>query len=73
MGRVKAVISSPTQTKELLVTLIALEKTILEDKNVHRIYAYGPDEDARESGIFAVPVSKKLPWMHLEYLPAELI
>lgn len=73
MGRVKAVIDSPTQKKELLVTLIAIEKTVLDDKNVHRLFAYGPETDARDSGIYAVPVSKKLPWMMIENIPKELI
>lgn len=74
MGRIKAIIKSPNREKEHLVTLMPLEKSLLDEKNIESfIEIYKEKKNAASSGIYAVPVSKKLPWMAIFNIPQEFI
>ena len=74
MGKVKAIIKSPNMDKEHLVTLMPVDKGIIDDKNIHQIAElFNGQKNAANCGIYAVPVSKKLPWMAIMNVPKELV
>lgn len=74
MGKVKAIIKSPNREKEHLVTLMPLDKDIIDEKNVANLYRLHQEKrNAASCGIYAVPVSKKLPWMAIFNIPTELV
>jgi len=81
LGRVKAIIKSPNREKELMVTLVVQDKERLEDETFLKMLQGGAgikdsrtaNKIAQNSGIYAVPISKKLPWMTISNVPPELI
>lgn len=74
MGRVKSIIKSPNREKEHLVTLMPLEKNLMEPKTLSEVYEMSKKRNnASSSGIYAVPVSKKLPWMTILNIPDEFM
>ena len=51
-----------------------LEKDLLKEENLPKVVkASKSQKEASSSGIYAVPVSKKLPWMALNNIPAEFV
>lgn len=74
LGEVKAIKQSNNFEKEHLVTFIRAEKKDLDDQEIERLADIcAKKKNACSSGIYAVPVSKKLPWMAIMQLPEELI
>jgi hypothetical protein len=86
LGRVKAILKSPNREKDHMVTLIIQDKDRLEDESFIKLLSgqishgkKGGSEStvsskvAMNCGIFAIPISKKLPWMSLTNIPPELI
>ena len=73
IARVKAIVKSPNREKEHLVTLKALEK--IDDEELLKKMSNGMSKKkvATTSGIFALPVSKKLPWMTISGIPDEFM
>ena len=74
LGEVRAIRKSPNFDKDHLVTLIRAEKKNLDDAEIERLSEIcAKKKNGCSSGIYAVPVSKKLPWMAMMQLPQELI
>jgi exoribonuclease R len=74
MGRIKAIVKSPNFEKEHLVTLMPIDKGIIQDRAIEDLKRLNLEKkNATSCGIFAVPVSKKLPWMAIANVPKELI
>jgi len=86
LGRVKAIMKSPNREKDHMITLTIQDKDRLDDETFINLLSgqinhgkKGGKEStvsskvAMNCGIFAVPVSKKLPWMSLANIPPELI
>lgn len=74
IGVVRAIIKSPNREKDHLVTLIKAESMEFDDKQLQDlINLHDHRKNAISTGIYAVPVSKKLPWMALFNVPPELI
>lgn len=83
IGIVKAILKSPNRDKEHMVTLTVLEKERLDDDSFLKMLdAHNQSKGdkkkeqsiitnkiAQNSGIFAAPVSKKLPWMTISNIP----
>lgn len=78
MGRVKAILKSPNREKEMMVTLVVQDKDRLEDDTFIKLLSSQQarsndgrtaNKIAQNSGIYAVPISKKLPWMSISNVP----
>lgn len=82
LGNVKAIMKSPNREKEHMVTLVIQDKRRLEDDTFIKLITgqsnggiKGKEASiignkiAANSGIYAVPVSKKLPWMTISNVP----
>jgi hypothetical protein len=89
LGHVKAIMKSPHREREIMVTLNVMDKERLDDENFLKMLtdnqsgntkkapskqdSIASNKIAANSGIYAVPISKKLPWMSLANIPPELI
>lgn len=69
----KAIKDSPNLGKEHLVTLMAIDKSLTELKGLTKVQASLKEKKFEFSGISAVPVSKKLPWMSITGIPEEFV
>lgn len=65
-----------------MVTLLVQDKERLEDDSFIKMLSANQQKKgdtrnankvAQNSGIYAIPISKKLPWMSISNIPPELI
>jgi len=75
LGKVVHVVSSPNMQKDLLATLISINK---EKCDYDELKAVQVDQKLGKNtkgcfGIYAIPVSNKLPWMQITCIPDEFL
>ena len=59
--------------KELIATLITIDKTILNPKALQKAEKEFAKQPKKNIGVYACPVTKKLPWMQMEKFPDEFV
>ena len=83
LGKVVTILNSPNQEKEQLVTLKTIDQQMLNYKDLAKLQKklkkQGGEsprtgkQNQKVVGIYAIPVSQKLPWMQICTIPDEFL